>query len=144
MKTQTIIDKAIDFIQKNPKENLSLQSIAKNAGFSLSYFESLFKTATGYTPVEYSRIYKLTRSALELRRTSKSIIETALDFGYSSPESYTRAFKNFYGISPTQYRSKYLNQGVTWHEMSGKIAISRFKKAYPKLKVSDIDTALDF
>ena len=67
MENKILIDKAIGFSQKNPKENLSLQSIAENAGFSLNYFDSLFRRHTGYSPVEYARVYKLTRSALELR-----------------------------------------------------------------------------
>jgi len=144
MENKKIIDKAIGFIQKNPKDNLSLQNIADSAGFSLSYFDAIFKRHTGYSPVEYSRIYKLTRSALDLRRTQKTVLEIALDFGYESPESFTRAFKSFYGISPIEYRGKYANEPVTWHDLSGKIAISHFRRSFPELKVSDIDLALDF
>ena len=80
MENKNLIDKAIGFIQKNPKDNLSLQSIADNAGFSLTYFDAIFRQHTGYSPVEYSRIYKLTRSALDLRRTQKTVLDIALDF----------------------------------------------------------------
>lgn len=144
MENKNLIDKAIGFIQKNPKENLSLQSIADNAGFSLTYFDAIFRQHTGYSPVEYSRIYKLTRSALELRRTQKTILDIALDFGYASPESFARAFKNFYSITPSEYREKYSVEAVTWHDLSGKIAISHFRRNFPELRVSDIDLALDF
>ena len=144
MENKNLIDKAIGFIQKNPKDNLSLQSIADNAGFSLTYFDAIFRQHTGYSPVEYSRIYKLTRSALELRRTQKTVLEIALDFGYASPESFTRAFKNFYSITPSEYREKYSGEAVTWHDLSGKIAISHFRRSFPELNVSDIDLALDF
>jgi len=144
MENKNLIDKAIGFIQKNSKENLSLQSIADNAGFSLTYFESIFRKHTGYSPVEYSRIYKLTRSALDLRRTEKSVLDIALDYGYESPESFSRAFKIFYGISPSEYRTKYSQSAVTWHDLSGKISISHFRRSFPELKVSDIDSALDF
>ena len=144
MENKNLIDKAIGFIQKNPKDNLSLQSIADNAGFSLTYFDAIFRQHTGYSPVEYSRIYKLTRSALELRRTQKTVLEIALDFGYASPESFTRAFKNFYSITPSEYREKYVNEAVTWHALSGKIAISHFRRSFPEFKASDIDLALDF
>lgn len=144
MENKNIIDKAIGFIQKNPKDNLSLQSIADNAGFSLTYFDAIFRQHTGYSPVEYSRIYKLTRSALELRRTQKTILDIALDFGYASPESFTRAFKSFYSITPSEYREKYLGEAVNWHDLSGRIAISHFRRSFPELKVSDIDLALDF
>ena len=144
MENKNLIDKAIGFIQKNPKENLSLQSIADNAGFSLTYFDTIFRQHTGYTPVEYSRVYKLTRSALELRRTQKTILDIALDFGYASPESFTRAFKSFYSMTPSEYREKYSGEAVTWHDLSGKIAISHFRKSFPELKASDIELALDF
>lgn len=144
MENKKLIDNAIGFIQKNPKDNLSLQSIADNAGFSLNYFDAIFRQHTGYSPVEYSRIYKLTRSALDLRRTQKTILEIALDYGYASPESFTRAFKSFYSITPSEYRNKYSDKAVTWHDLSGKIAISHFRRSFPELKASDIDLALDF
>ena len=144
MENKNLIDKAIGFIQKNPQDNLSLQSIADNAGFSLTYFDAIFRQHTGYSPVEYSRIYKLTRSALELRRTQKTVLDIALDFGYASPESFTRAFKNFYSITPSEYREKYAGAEVTWHDLSGKIAISHFRRSFPELAVSDVDLALDF
>ena len=144
MENKNLIDKAIGFIQKNPKDNLSLQSIADHAGFSLTYFDAIFRQHTGYSPVEYSRIYKLTRSALELRRTQKAILEIALDFGYASPEGFTRAFKSFYSMTPSEYREKYANEAVTWHDLSGKISISHFRRSFPELKASDIDLALDF
>ena len=144
MENKNLIDKAIGFIQKNPQENLSLQSIADNAGFSLTYFDAIFRQHTGYSPVEYSRIYKLTRCALELRRTQKTVLEIALDFGYASPESFTRAFKHFYSMTPSEYREKYSGEAVTWHDLSGRIAISHFRRSFPELQVSDLDLALDF
>lgn len=144
MENKKLIDKAIRFIQKSPKENLSLQSIADNAGFSLSYFDSVFKRHTGYTPVEYARVYKLTRCALELRRTERTVLDISLDFGYQSPESFSRAFRSFYSMTPAEYREKYSSQPVTWHDLSGRIAISHFEKLFPELKLSDTDAALDF
>ncbi len=144
MENKNLIDKAIEFIQKNPKDNLSLQSIADHVGFSLTYFDAIFRQHTGYSPVEYSRIYKLTRSALELRGTQKTVLDIALDFGYATPENFTRAFKSFYSITPSEYREKYAKKAVTWHDLSGRIAISHFRRSFPELKVSDIDLALDF
>lgn len=144
MENRKLNDKAIEFIQKNPKDNLSLQSIAEKAGFSLAYFDAIFRQRTGYSPVEYSRIYKLTRTALELRTTQKTVLDIALDFGYASPESFTRAFKNFYSITPSEYREKYSSEAINWHDISGKISINLFRRTFLEFKVSDIDLALDF
>ena len=143
MENKIIIDKAISFIQTNVKENLSLQIIAENAGFSLNYFDALFRRHTGYSPVEYSRIYKLTRSALELRKTAKTVLDIALEFGYSSHESFTRAFKAFYGMPPAEYRERYASQAVTWHDLSGKIAVNHFRNYFPELRPVDPSIALD-
>lgn len=144
IENKELIAKAITFIQNNPEENLTLDSIAQNAGFSLSYFDSVFKNHTGYTPVEYARVYKLTRSVIALRTTDRTVLDISLDFGYQSPESYSRAFKAFYSMTPTEYREKYSNKAVTWHDLSGRIAISHFEKLFPELKPSSIDAALDF
>ena len=145
MENKELITKAIEYIQKNPKENLSLESIALEAGFTLTYFDLLFRNHTGYSPVQYSRVYKLTRSALVLRRfPEKSILDIALDFGYQSPESYSRAFKSFYGISPSEYREKYTKEAVTWDDLSSKIAIERFVKTFPELKPVGEDAAFDY
>ena len=141
---KTLIEKAIKFIQNGSKENLSLQEIADKAGFSLTYFDALFKKHTGYSPVEYSRVYKLTRSALELRRTDKKIIDIALDFGYESPEAYTRAFKKFYSLSPSEYRERYSNDAITWKDLSSRVAINRFANANSSLKRVNKEVALDF
>jgi len=77
-------------------------------------------------------------------RTEKTILDIALDFGYASPESFTRAFKSFYSLTPSEYRERYTHEAVTWHDLSGRIAISRFRQTFPELKVSDVDLALDF
>ena len=144
MENKKLIHQAIQFIQANPQETLTLQNIADHAGFSLTYFESIFRQHTGYTPVEYARVYKLTRSALALRRTDKTVLDIALDFGYGSPESFSRAFKNFYSLSPSQYREKYTAIPVNWHDLSGKIAISQFRHNFPELQLADMDSALEF
>lgn len=144
MENNQLIDKAIGYIQNNPRENLSLADIAENAGFTLNYFDTIFRRHTGYTPVEYARIYRLTRSALDLRRTEKTVLDIALDFGYATPESFARAFRNFYGMTPSEYRERYADTAVTWHDLSGRIAISHFAHMHPELTVSDVDSALDF
>ncbi len=144
MENKKLIHQAIQFIQANPQENLTLQTIAEHAGFSLSYFEEIFRQHTGYTPVEYARVYKLTRSALALRRTDKTVLDIALDFGYGSPESFSRAFKNFYSLTPSQYREKYAATPVNWYDLSGRIAISQFRRNFPELQLAEVDSALDF
>ena len=145
MENKELITKAVRYIMDNPRENLNLQAIADNAGFSLAYFDTLFLKHTGYSAVEYSRVYKLTRSAYELRfDPKKTVLDIALDYGYASPEVFSRAFRSFYGLSPTEYRDKHAEEPTGWKDLSSKIAISRFEKAFPELKPVSEDTVLDF
>ena len=144
METKKLITNAIRYIRENPKENLSLQSIADNAGFSLTYFDALFKQHTGYTPVEYSRVYKLTRAAIALRRTGNSVLDIALEYGYQSPESFSRAFKAFYSLTPSEYREKYADSLITWTDLSARIAVSRFAKTFPTLRRVQTEEAIDW
>lgn len=144
MENDELITRALRYIQSSPQENLSLGGIAEQAGFSLSYFDALFRRQTGYTAIEYARIYKLTRAALSLRRTDKTVLDIALDFGYANPENFARAFRSFYGESPAEYREKRRGEPVTWHELSSRVAISRFEIAFPELRRVSVDAALDF
>lgn len=144
METKDLITNAIRYIRENPKENLSLQSIADNAGFSLTYFDALFKQHTGYTPVEYSRVYKLTRAAIALRRTDDSVLDISLEYGYQSPESFSRAFKAFYSLTPSEYREKYADSAITWTDLSARIAVSRFAKMFPTLRRVQTEDAIDW
>ena len=147
METKELITNAIRYIRENPKENLSLQSIADNAGFSLTYFDALFKQHTGYTPVEYSRVYKLTRAAIALRCTDDSVLDISLEYGYQSPESFSRAFKAFYSLTPSEYREKYADSAITWTDLSARIAVSRFAKTFPTLRRTNdsvLDIALEY
>lgn len=67
MENTELMTRAIRYIQENPGPTPSLQDIADHAGFSLSYFDSLFLRHTGYSAVQYARIYNLTRAALGRR-----------------------------------------------------------------------------
>ena len=144
MENRELITKAIRYIQENPEENLSLQSIADSAGFSLAYFDTIFRRHTGYSAVEYARVYKLTRAAYALRRNPEvNVIDIALDYGYSSPETFARAFRSFYGMSPTEYRDMFADEALGWKALSSRIAVGRFARAFPEMKPVCADAVID-
>lgn len=144
MENRELILKAIRYIQKNPTENLSLQSIADNAGFSLSYFDKLFQQHTGYSAIEYSRVYKLTRAAHILRLyPERSVLDIALDYGYASPETFARAFRSFYGVSPVEYREKHISEPTGWKQRSSRIAIGSFARAFPEMRPVSEEVVFD-
>ena len=101
MEWLTCIKSSIDYIERNIKETLSIDDIAKNAFVSSYYLQVGFQVMTGYSIGEYIRNRKLYLAALDLKKGAK-VIDVALDYGYETPESFTKAFKRFHGFNPSQ------------------------------------------
>ena len=104
MEWLTCIRKTIEIIENNLKSNLSAQDIAKEVYLSPFFLQKGFSVLTGYTLSEYIRNRKLYEAGLELQTTDAKVIDIAFDYGYETPESFTKAFTRFHGVSPTQVR----------------------------------------
>ncbi len=98
------ISEAINYIEDNITEELTIESIAKQAFVSPFYFQKGFSMLCGFTVGEYIRQRRLTLAGSEIVSTDKKIIDIALKYGYDSPDSFTKAFIRFHGISPTAVR----------------------------------------
>ncbi|MBE6891791.1 MAG: AraC family transcriptional regulator [Ruminococcaceae bacterium] len=99
------IQKAIDYIEANITEDINYEDVAK-ASFSSSYhFQRVFSILCGYTLGEYIRNRRLSLAAADLAVRKEKVIDVALKYGYESPESFSKAFRKFHGITPSQARS---------------------------------------
>ena len=101
----TGIQRAIDYIEDNLTEKLDYEEIAKRAFVSNFHFQRIFGILCGYTLGEYIRNRHLTLAGSDLASSDVKVIDTALKFGYDSPESFGRAFTKFHGIAPSQART---------------------------------------
>ncbi len=95
---------AVEFIEENLDSPISLTDVSKAAFSSLSYFHRIFYFMTGLTVKEYIRKRRLSRAAYQLHCTSLSITDIALNAGYETLESFTRAFKKHFGVNPRTFR----------------------------------------
>ncbi|KZN29664.1 AraC family transcriptional regulator [Pseudoalteromonas luteoviolacea] len=95
---------AIEHIESNLDNDLSIDDIAKVACCSRYHFHRMFFAYFKITCAEYIRRRKLTLAAVELLNTNESIVDIALKFGYKSPNAFTRAFRNIHGINPSNAR----------------------------------------
>lgn len=100
------IQRAIDYIEDNLTENITCEDIALNSFSSRYHFQRTFSLLCGYTVGEYVRLRRLSLAGEELAYGSKRVIDVALKYGYDSPDSFTKAFQKFHGITPSQARGK--------------------------------------
>lgn len=100
------IQNAIAYMEKNLTEELNISDIAARAYVSEFHFQRIFSVLCGFTVGEYIRNRRLTLAAQELSADNAKVIDVALKFGYDSPDSFTRAFTKFHGISPSAAKEK--------------------------------------
>lgn len=91
-------------IESNLSEDLTLETLSRQGDFSPYHFHRVFRALVGESLKEYVRQLRLERAAHELTFSARSIIDLALDAGYETHESFTRAFRAAFGRSPSAYR----------------------------------------
>jgi AraC family transcriptional regulator len=95
-------------IQTHLTEFLTLEGLAARAGFSPYHFHRIFTEFVGEPVKEYIRRLRLERGAYRLKVSRDSVLEIALEAGFKTHESFTRAFKRQFGVSPRGYRKEFL------------------------------------
>lgn len=96
------IQNAIDYIEAHITETLSYEDIAKQSACSGFYFQRIFGVLCGLSLGDYIRNRRLTLAGIELSHNNTKVIDIALKYGYQSPESFSRAFYKFHGITPSE------------------------------------------
>ncbi|WP_417886594.1 AraC family transcriptional regulator [Zunongwangia sp.] len=100
------INRVFDYIDQNLETDLSLTKLAEIACFSPYHFHRIFKFITGETLNEFIKRRRIETSALELLHNNSSITAIAHKFGFSDNSSFSKAFKNYFKVSPTEFRKQ--------------------------------------
>ena len=104
MKEQVLaVQRMQDYIAKNPTREISLSDLARVSLFSPWYSYRLFRECLGVTPAEYIRKYRLTQAAKQLQAGDVRVIDAAFNAGFSSVDTFTRAFYREFGLNPSDY-----------------------------------------
>ncbi len=98
---------AKQYIENNYMKSISLDEVSTHAGFSATYFSTLFKKETGSTFLEYLSSVRMNQSKELLKETNKSIVTICEEVGYSDIKYFTKSFKKFTGLKPNEYRKLY-------------------------------------
>lgn len=101
------IKEAINFIEQNFQNNISIEDIAAVCGINRSYFGKIFRKSVGHSPQEFLMNYRMVKATELLKLTSLSIADIGSAVGYENQLHFSRAFKTIYGISPREWRNQH-------------------------------------
>ena len=103
---QIVVDEIDACIRHHHDEALTLRFLSRKLGYSEFHTTRKFKEISGMQFRDYLRLRKLAFALKEVRDSEKNILDIAFDYGFSSHEAFTRAFKGTYDVTPSEYRKK--------------------------------------
>ncbi len=93
-----------DYVQANYAEDLDLNTIAQNLGFSSSYLTKVFNKVENTTPSKYIRNYRMGIAKQLMNDKKMTLQQVAAAVGYNDPFHFSRSFKQTIGMTPSEYR----------------------------------------
>jgi AraC family transcriptional regulator len=119
MNKETPVLRSLEIIESRITEKLTVENIARSVYFSKYHYCRLFREIMGESVMDYVIKRKLTLAGRALLETDATILDIALKFGYDSHEGFTRSFKAYMGVTPTDYR-KYNLSSIAQKTVKGK------------------------
>lgn len=101
------IKEAINYIEQNFQNDITIEDIAAVCGINRSYFGKIFHSAIGRSPQEFLMNYRMVKATELLKLTSLSIGDISSAVGYENQLHFSRAFKKIYGVSPREWRNQH-------------------------------------
>lgn len=101
-----LINIAVQYIEENFNKDISMADVANSVSMSYNYFSKLFKEQTHHTFSEYLTEVRMREARILLKDPGNKIKDIALEVGYESVYSFSRAFKQYFGTSPKELKNK--------------------------------------
>ena len=105
VKDNFIVNKILQYLHMNIESHVSLEDIAHNLDITPQYAVSCFKKHMGISLMKYSKKIRIDRSKVLLMTTTKSILDIALILGFYDQSHFSKTFKFFEGVSPSEFRN---------------------------------------
>lgn len=102
---QVVVEEIDVNIKEKNDESLTLNFLSHRLRYSPFHMTRKFKELSGISFRDYLRLRKLAFALVDLRDSDRTVLDIAVDYGFSSHEAFTRAFKGTYGITPREYRA---------------------------------------
>ena len=97
---------SIAFIESHLTEGINIEALAEQAFFSKTHYQRLFRAIVGEPVMEYVKNRRLQLACREVFEGDAGILTIALKYGYNSHEGFTKAFKAYFGVAPSEYRKR--------------------------------------
>ena len=129
MKDKNPIFRSIAMIEEKIQKKLTVEMLAEGIHFSKYHYQRIFRETMGETVMGYVTRRRLFLAAEDLAGTEDSVLAIALKHGYDSHEGFTRSFKAYLGVTPTEYRK--------YHSAIGFPGIKKEESAMMNSKTTD-------
>jgi transcriptional regulator GlxA family with amidase domain len=103
-----VVKKAQQYIEKNHQEKISIKHLSSKLAVGRRNFDRRFIKATGDTPLEYSQRVRIESAKRSFETSRKTVNEVMYEVGYADAKAFREVFRRITGMSPLEYRSKYL------------------------------------
>lgn len=107
MKNVDKLNDLIEYIEINLEKNISDDEMCRILGVNSYTLYRIFLFVTDISLTDYIRNRRLSKAALDIINSDKKIIDIAYNYGYNSPDGFSRAFFKFHGIKPSEVKKKY-------------------------------------
>ncbi|MDE7378209.1 MAG: AraC family transcriptional regulator [Paraprevotella sp.] len=104
--TGDLIDATVHYMKENLEKKLTVKDIAEHIGYSVSRFSAMFKSTTGYSPVDYFNRLKIQRACYLLDCADMRVNQVCYKIGISDCYYFSRLFSKVMGMSPKKYKQK--------------------------------------
>lgn len=104
------IKPALEYIERNYSQHITLEQLASVSGFSPKYFCRYFRSFAHRSPIDYLNYYRIERGAEFLLRGNENVAEIAARCGFSDSSAFIKQFKRFKGTTPKQYQRHLLEE----------------------------------
>ena len=94
------------FAESRVKEEIPMEELVRQTGFSLAHIRDVFRKCTGKPLTRYVQERKIANAAQELLDTDRTILEIAVNYGFSGRTVFSRAFRRYTGYTPSQFRTE--------------------------------------
>jgi AraC-like DNA-binding protein/mannose-6-phosphate isomerase-like protein (cupin superfamily) len=113
MKNSERFSDVLDYIDKSYTDDITIEELASIANMSMFYFCRLFKKVIGQTPTEYITLARINKAEYLLKHTNDSVSNIAMYTGFNDISYFSRQFKKYKGLSPSQYRKSFIKPAKT-------------------------------